>query len=160
MPKPTPGLLRHGWCTLGLLTTTIIWGAFVAGLRAGLAYNTWPLMDVSFLPPEAWNLQPQWINLLENTALVQFVHRWLAPTTLLMILAWVGRSWKNADASRKPWLKALGIMGITQVVLGLSTLLSHVQIVIAVAHQAGAIILLSLMLINLRYFYDTKTPSK
>lgn len=159
-PEPPASLLRHGWATLGLLATTIIWGAFVAGMRAGGSYNTWPLMDGSILPPEAFTLQPAWLNIFENTAFVQFIHRWLGPTTLLMVLAWVGRSWKKADIERKKWLGALAAMGLVQVGLGLSTLLSHVQIVLAVAHQAGAIILLSLMLINLRCFYDTTTSRK
>jgi cytochrome c oxidase assembly protein subunit 15 len=139
---------------------TILWGAFVAGLRAGAAYNTWPLMDGSFLPDEAWNLQPAWLNFFENLALVQFTHRWFGPATLLLILTWVARRWRGADDRRKIWLRALATMSLVQVGLGLSTLLSHVQIVIAVAHQACAILLLTLMLINLRYFSDTRTIHK
>lgn len=149
--------LKHGWFALALIATTILWGAFVAGLRAGAAYNTWPLMDGSLLPDEAWNIQPAWLNMFENLALVQFTHRWLGPTTLLVVLAWVARCWRNADDNRKPWLRALAAMALAQVALGLSTLLSHVEIILAVAHQAGAIILLTLMLVNLHRIQFPKT---
>lgn len=159
-PRPRASLMHHGWATLGLLSTTILWGALVAGLRAGLAYNTWPLMDGSVLPPEAWDITPIWANFFGNTALAQFLHRWLGPTTMLAVLAWVARSWMGASAKRKVWLKALAGMAIIQVALGLTTLLTHVQIVIAVTHQAGAIVLLTLMLVNLRFFYGTTIKNK
>jgi cytochrome c oxidase assembly protein subunit 15 len=151
---PAPPL-RHGWIALGFLATTIVWGAFVAGLRAGEVYNTWPLMDGSLLPGGVWSLQPAWQNIFANTALVQFAHRWLGPTTFFVILGWVARCWPSATPRQKPWLLALDAMAVTQVVLGIGTLLSHVWIVVAVAHQAGAITLLTLLLINLSSFYGT-----
>ena len=154
------GLMNHGWATLSLLATTIIWGAFVAGMRAGTAYNTWPLMDGVLLPDEAWNMQPVWINPVANLAFVQFIHRWLGPTTLVMIVAWVIRCWKTANEAQRRWLYALCAMAFVQVMLGITTLLTHVQIVIAVTHQAGAMILLSLMLINLRNFSAATTVHK
>lgn len=143
------GLFIQGWITLGFLSVTILWGALVAGLRAGGAYNTWPLMDGAFLPDAAFSLQPAWLNMFENTALVQFIHRWLGPTTMLLIFAWVVRCWRSADAEQKVWLRALAATSVVQVALGLGTLLSHVEIVVAVAHQAGAITLLTLLLVNL-----------
>lgn len=158
--KSESSLLWHGWAALGLLAATIVWGAFVAGMRAGLAYNTWPLMNGSIVPSEAFNMEPAWTNAVANTALVQFIHRWLGPTTMIAVLAFVGRSWKKASVKQKKWLKALGSMAIVQVALGISTLLSHIQIVVAVVHQAGAILLLTLMLINLHYFYETTTQNK
>ena len=65
-------LRRHGWAALAMVSVTVVWGAFVAGLDAGFAYNTWPLMNGDFAPPEMWTLSPAWINFLENTATVQF----------------------------------------------------------------------------------------
>jgi heme a synthase len=147
----------HGWIALSLLATTIVWGALVAGLRAGGAYNTWPLMDGSVLPDAAWSLTPAWLNVFANTALVQFVHRWLGPLTFATIVAWVARCWRGTDTNRKKWLFALGTMALVQVGLGIGTLLSHVQIAIAVTHQAGAITLLTLVLVNLRGFCGSRT---
>ena len=84
-------LRRHGWAALGFLAITMIWGAFTAGLHAGEAYNTWPLMEGDVLPDAAFTILPKWKNVFENLALVQFTHRWLAPMTMLIILAWVYR---------------------------------------------------------------------
>jgi cytochrome c oxidase assembly protein subunit 15 len=140
-------LARTGWWVLGLLAVTMIWGALVAGLHAGQAYNTWPLMDGVILPSAAFTILPHWLNVFENLALVQFIHRWLAPTTMIVILAWV---WLGLTTARhKKWFIALGAMSVFQVILGLATLISHANVILATMHQAGAIALLSLMLINL-----------
>lgn len=147
--------LTHGWIALGLLCVTMIWGAFVAGLHAGEAYNTWPLMDGEVLPIAAFTLVPKWLNAFENLALVQFIHRWLGPVTMLAILSWVWRCLRRAGVSQKRWLYTLGGMAIVQVALGMTTLLTHANIVIAVLHQAGAVALLSLLLVNLRGFADS-----
>ncbi|MBV8060329.1 MAG: COX15/CtaA family protein [Alphaproteobacteria bacterium] len=152
-PQPLPVTRngkRAGWALLCLLATTIIWGAFVAGLHAGEAYNTWPMMDGEWFPNAAFTLLPSWVNAFENLALVQFMHRWLGPTTMLLLLTWVGLHMKSATGQNKKWLHALGGMALLQVLLGITTLLTHVEIVVATAHQAGAITLLSLMLINLK----------
>ncbi len=142
---------RFGWATLGLLVVTMTWGAFVAGLRAGEVYNTWPLMDGQFLPAASLAILPTWHNFFENTALVQFIHRWLAPATASAILLWVVQLWLCHESQKeRRWIAALGIMAVTQVALGLTVLLTHVEIVIATCHQAGAIMLLSLLLINMR----------
>jgi cytochrome c oxidase assembly protein subunit 15 len=133
--QPLPPLRPQvpAWLLLGLLATTIVWGAFVAGLKAGLIYNTFPLMDGSFLPPE------QLVDFLHQHAWVQFTHRWLAVTTGTLILVLAA---KRRDA-------LLGGMVFVQVGLGVSTLLSQVVIPLAALHQAGAIILLALLLRNI-----------
>jgi cytochrome c oxidase assembly protein subunit 15 len=140
------GGVRHGIITLILLATTIVWGAFTAGLHAGKAYNTWPLMEGDVLPAAAWTLQPAWINAFENLALVQFIHRWLAPLTMIIILSWVVRLWRRTPSKI---VTALGVMAIIQVALGLATLLTHTDITLATLHQAGAILLLTLVIVNL-----------
>lgn len=140
-------IVQQGWVALVLLVITIIWGAFVAGLHAGEAYNTWPLMEGEIFPSAALTLQPKWLNIFENLAFVQFIHRWLGPTTMLVILVWV---WRSAHhTTDKKWFYALGIMAFAQVALGISTLLTHANIVLATLHQVGAIILLTLLLVNL-----------
>jgi cytochrome c oxidase assembly protein subunit 15 len=141
-------LRRHGWIALGFLIITMIWGAFVAGLHAGEAYNTWPLMEGDVLPNAAFTIIPKWLNVFENLALVQFIHRWLGPTTALILLSWVYRLLRTNPAE-KFWPTTLGTMAIAQVMLGISTLLTHVNILLATLHQAGAITLLSLLLVNL-----------
>ena len=150
--KISPVLLRHGWVALGFLAGTMVWGAFVAGLHAGEVYNTWPLMEGEIVPTGATTLQPLWHNFFENTGLVQFIHRWLGPTAMIVLLAWIGRCWGAVRNADKRGLAALGIMAVVQVGLGIGTLMSHAEIIIAVLHQAGAITLLSLLLFNLQRF--------
>jgi cytochrome c oxidase assembly protein subunit 15 len=122
-------LKLHGVAALLLLVATITWGAFTAGLHAGLLYNAFPLMDGNLTPSGAPHplTEPGW---------VQFAHRWLAVTTGLIIL-WL--SWRVRDL-------ALAAMVFVQIGLGISTLLSGVMLPLAALHQAGAIILLALTL--------------
>ncbi|MFV3130775.1 COX15/CtaA family protein [Niveispirillum sp. KHB5.9] len=141
-------LRRHGWAAMALVSVTVVWGAFVAGLDAGFAYNTWPLMNGDFAPPEMWTLSPGWLNLLENTAAVQFTHRWLAIVTALAILSYAWRVGQRADLpdvakSAALWL-ALGIGG--QVVLGITTLLHMVPVPLGAAHQGGALVVIALLI--------------
>jgi cytochrome c oxidase assembly protein subunit 15 len=115
-------------------------GGFVAGLRAGHAYNTFPLMNGQFVPQDAFLLEPWWRNFLWNVATVQFVHRaifWLL-LPLILLLWWQAR---RSDA--KVAAHHLLAMFILQVSLGISTLLLSVPIALAAAHQAGAVLLLA-----------------
>ena len=148
--KNHKSFIRHGRAALALLALTMVWGAFVAGLHAGEAYNTWPLMEGDVLPEAAFTLIPGRLNFFENLALVQFVHRWLGPVTMLVILGWVWRGWKQPlPILDRRWLLSLGFVALAQVCLGIATLLSHVNIVLATLHQAGAITLLTLLLVNI-----------
>ena len=123
------GFLPFGWLAILLLITTMTWGAFTAGLHAGMLYNTYPLMSGHFTPPEP-------LNILREPAWVQFTHRWLAAMTGLVILLF---AWRARE-------RALAAMVVIQVCLGISTLLSYVWLPLAAAHQAGAIVLLTLLL--------------
>ncbi len=149
-PSPPPaadGLVRHAWVALALLAAAVLWGALVAGLDAGLAYNSFPLMNGALLPDESWILVPAWRNLFDNTALVQFAHRWLALATTVAVLAlWLrGRRADVAWRARQATLAA-GLMALVQVALGIATLLLAVPIAVAAAHQAGALLLAALLL--------------
>lgn len=159
-PKIPRRLVLHGWISLLFLATTMVWGAFVAGLHAGLAYNTWPLMEGEIVPTGAFTLTPFWHNFFENTALVQFIHRWLGPTTMLVLLTWIWRCWRAVPEAHKLGLVALGLVAILQVALGISTLLSGVRLELAVAHQGNAILLLSLVLFNLQRLCGNSTAHK
>jgi len=147
--KVSKSIAQHGWVAFGFLVVTIVWGAFVAGLHAGEAYNTWPLMEGDLVPAAAFTILPKWLNAFENLALVQFIHRWLGPITMLVILTWVGRCLCVVKTDKR-WLYALGGMALLQVALGLSTLLTHTNIILATLHQVGAITLLTLMLMNVQ----------
>ncbi|WP_297528665.1 COX15/CtaA family protein [Thiohalobacter sp.] len=135
--------------TLTALTfVTIGSGGLVAGLKAGHAYNTFPLMD-GRLVPEVWlMLEPAWRNFFENIATVQFDHRLLAITTLTLTLlfAWRAATDASLPAASRRALLLWGGMAIVQVMLGIGTLLLHVPIALASSHQAGALVLLTLAL--------------
>src|SRR6185312_9927883 len=82
-----PILQRHAIIGLTALAITIVWGAFTAGLRAGLVYNTFPMMGGNFFPPDLLAQHPLLSNFVENRGAVQFVHRMLAMTTGLILVA-------------------------------------------------------------------------
>ena len=131
--------------TLALVTLTIVAGGFVAGLHAGLIYNSFPLMDGHLVPESYASLQPFWRNLTENIAAVQFDHRLLATTTALVALATVARGLTRL-AVRLPFL-ALGAAVLAQYALGVATLLLVVPVPLAAAHQAMAALLLTASLV-------------
>ena len=122
---------RHGWIAFALLGITITWGAFTAGLDGGLLYNSWPKMDDHWVPPEA--LLP--LGFLNEPGGVQFVHRWLAIAAFAAIVTFAARL-KNFP---------LILMAFFQVALGIGTVMSHAAIPMAALHQAGALVLLGLL---------------
>jgi cytochrome c oxidase assembly protein subunit 15 len=140
---------------LSLIVIQIIYGAFVAGLKAGYIYNEYPLMAGGFLPPEQWqnnNLS----NFFEHHATVQFIHRWLGALVLLMIIY---QYIKSITASKKlrilnPAMFVL-LVATLQFGLGIITLISHVQITLATLHQLIAIILV-LAQLNLIYIKNPR----
>lgn len=117
-------------------------GGMVAGLRAGSAYNTFPLMNGNWVPPEILMLEPWWRNFLYNMATVQFVHRgifWLL--AVLVPLAW----WRRR---RTPAANALLLAFGLQAALGIATLLAGVPVALGAAHQGGAVLVLAAALWN------------
>jgi len=135
-PKPTCFCLRrHGWVAMGILTITIIWGAFMAGMDAGLVSSNWPHMYAGVMVPDTiWNTT---LNLFFNNAeIIHFTHRWIAVFALFMIatFAWRVKSFE------------LGGMVFIQFAFGIATIMSYVAIPIAAIHQGGAFILTALML--------------
>ncbi len=148
-------LTHHLWGCLWALIITIFWGAYTAGLDAGLIYNdTFPKMGDHWIPEDFMRYHPFFVNFFENHSGVQLAHRWLAITTTLLTLSF----WFHAKAKNQtPWpVHALGMMILLQFSLGVATLLSHVHLHIAVTHQAGALITLSLMITALHKLSDKK----
>ena len=140
--------LLHGLCTLILLT--ILSGAFVAGLDAGLTYNTFPLMDGRFVPAGYGLLAPWWHNLFENIPAVQFNHRWLAIFTALCIIAYCLKA-QQADLpkSARASINGLLAMALIQPTIGIATLLLVVPVWLGALHQAVAIALFTCALVSL-----------
>ena len=128
-----------GLWTLSLLFLQLMFGAYVAGLDAGQQFNTWPLMGTELYPYGYEWLQPALRNFVDNPITVLFVHRWLAflVAALALWLAW--RAFR-----RGYWLEAFMVAGavVAQILLGILTVLSGVQLDIAVAHQGMAVLLL------------------
>lgn len=125
-------------------------GAFVAGLDAGQGYNTWPLMDGKFIPDGLGAMSPWYVNLFENALTVQFDHRMAA----YLIAVWVAvHAWfaiarlPSGEAAASAVLLAITVL--TQVVLGISTLLVGAPLGLSLAHQAMAIILFAMALLHL-----------
>jgi cytochrome c oxidase assembly protein subunit 15 len=119
----------------------LIWGAFTAGLDAGLIYNSFPLMNGSWFPQNGWAIQPVLLNLVENPGTVQWVHRILGTLLALLVLVlWMKTRQTGASKSLINKAHILLALIVLQYVLGIFTLLFHVPVSLGVAHQTGAVI--------------------
>jgi heme a synthase len=141
------GLRKAAFGLSALVFVMMLTGGFVAGLHAGLAYNTFPLMNGNWVPPEIFQLEPWYLNFFNNMATVQFDHRLLAWLLAILVPAFWWGSRKAALAPRARRLVA-GMTGMLalQIGLGISTLLLVVPVPLAAFHQAGALLLFSLSL--------------
>ncbi len=132
--------------TLGIFIT-VLSGGFVAGLKAGYAFNTFPLMDGHLVPESIFALSPLWTNFFENIATVQFDHRVMATLMFLLIpLFWLFATRRELPPRARLGSHLLLAMLVVQISLGISTLLLYVPIPLAAAHQAGALVLFTLAL--------------
>jgi heme a synthase len=136
---------------LGLVFVQIYLGALVAGLRAGLLYNTWPLIDGALIPDAArlFFEQPLWRNVFENALTVQFMHRMTAYVLLGLALLHavdVARTVRRGGA--RAWALALAACITFQAGIGVLTLLWHVPIGLGLAHQGMAMIVLTIATIH------------
>jgi heme a synthase len=141
-----------------LLFVQILLGALVAGMKAGMGYNTWPLMDGQLIPNGLGIMQPWYLNLFENAMTVQFNHRVVAYVAVLAV-AWHTRSVLRAsgDARVRGTAIALAVGTLLQVMLGIWTLLAQVPLSLGLAHQAGAAALFAVAIWHLyavRYSQD------
>lgn len=150
-PRPQPGGedRRLRWLVRGTVVAValaILAGGFVAGLRAGLDYNTFPLMDGRLVPEGYARLSPFLLNWTENIAAVQFNHRLLASLAVLLALASIVAGWRSPA---RPALVALGAAVGVQYVLGIATLLWVVPVGLGTAHQTVAVLVLTAALVAL-----------
>ena len=133
---------------LAMVALTIVAGGFVAGLKAGLTYNTFPLMDGRLVPEGYAALQPFWRNLTENVAAVQFDHRLLATVTAgsVLIACVAALSGRLSAGVRRAVFAVTGVVCL-QYALGVATLLYVVPVGLATAHQALAVLLLTAVIV-------------
>jgi heme a synthase len=132
-----------------MVSLTIVAGGFVAGLHAGLTYNTFPLMDGRLVPDGYAALQPFLRNLTENIPAVQFDHRVLATLTLIVVSALVIVGIRNGLPLAI--IACLAAVVVAQYLLGVSTLLLVVPVPLATAHQFGAVLLLTTVLVAVHH---------
>lgn len=136
----------HGLMTL--IFTTALAGAFVAGLDAGLVYNSFPKMADRWIPTDLFTIEPAWRNFFENPTMVQFQHRVLGVATLAAICLYAVslRRVPALPPRARLALNSLVAMAFVQVGLGISTLLLYVPTSLAALHQSGSLALLSFAL--------------
>lgn len=125
------------FCMLGL---QLMFGAYVAGLDAGYAFNSWPKMGDEWFPSGTPLLEPFLVNLADNPIVVQFVHRWLAFVVAGLAFALAARAWQRGQQGAA---LALAATVSLQILLGIATLVTGVELWIAVAHQGMAALLLA-----------------
>merc|ERR1719187_2703085 len=144
----TPSMAAFRKLVIGskaLAFITLVSGAFVAGLDAGLVYNSFPKFADRWIPEDILAFSPTLRNITENPTTVQFNHRILGTTTLAFVTT---VAIKAQQLPLPPHIKsaalALGAMGCLQVAMGITTLLLYVPVPVAAAHQSGALATLSL----------------
>ncbi|RIY01639.1 heme A synthase [Aureimonas flava] len=143
-PAPTDRSWLVGLLIVAMVLVQIYLGGLVAGLDAGLSYNTWPLMDGQVVPANLLAMSPAWRNFFENPMTVQFVHRLGAYALLAVTIVHAVAAQRMGPGSRHArgatWL-ALAV--VAQAAIGITTLLLHVPIDAALTHQAGALAVLA-----------------
>ncbi|MBB5701512.1 cytochrome c oxidase assembly protein subunit 15 [Ochrobactrum daejeonense] len=132
-----------GWMVFAVLVQIYL-GGLVAGLHAGLTYNSWPLMDGAVIPSDLFIQQPWWRNLFENPKTVQFVHRMFAYAVLVLVVLHAVQVWKNAAGTThaRRTIVFVGLV-LVQAVLGIGTLLMSVPLHMGLTHQFVALVVLA-----------------
>lgn len=135
-------LKKFAWVLTGLIFVMVLSGGLVAGIHAGKAYNTFPLMDGFLIPPAMFVLEPWYRNFFDNMTTVQFDHRLIA-WLLIFSIPWFWFKARQLSLSRSARLAChlLLLMLFVQAGLGITTLLLSVPLAFAAAHQAGAVLL-------------------
>lgn len=137
---------KWGLAIFGLFVLQVIWGAFVTGHHAGHIYNTFPMMNQFWVPPEIFIMEPLLSNFTQNMSMVQWLHRLLGTLLLLAVVGlWVRM------LIRKPGQQALRLglallaLVLLQYAVGVFALIWHVPISLAVMHQVLALILFGVL---------------
>jgi heme a synthase len=152
----SPWLHRLAFACLAMVSLTILAGGFTAGLRAGLTYNTFPLMDGHLIPDGYATLHPLIRNMTENVAAVQFDHRLMATATLVLVSCMAVLGWRTGLP--RPLAACLAGVVACQYLLGVATLLLVVPVSVATLHQSGAVLLLTVVLVVVHRLSNAPRP--
>lgn len=138
--KPATVALSRAFAAL--VFVQVLAGALVAGIHAGYAYNTFPLMNGQWIPDEILVIEPAWKNLVYNMATVQLDHRVIAYLIVLgaVVLWWRVRAEAPVSPLARRWAGGLLAVVVLQVCAGIGTLLMRVPVPLAALHQAGALV--------------------
>jgi cytochrome c oxidase assembly protein subunit 15 len=145
---PQRAVRRYARAVVALVFLLVVTGGFVAGIRAGFAYNTFPLMNGAVVPPEIFMIEPWWKNFFWNMATVQFDHRLLAWVLAFAAPAlwWQLRVTDELPSRARTGGLLLVVLVAVQIALGIATLLFGVPLALAAAHQAGAVLVFAAIL--------------
>jgi len=161
---PLPARIRYGaYGLLILVLAQIYLGAIVAGLRAGYVYNTWPLIDGAFVPEASrlFLLTPAWRNVFENTLTAQFDHRMLAYAIFVCALLHAFDVTRTVKQGFVPVSASVLAIAVTlQAALGIATLLLVVPLSLALAHQAMAMLVLTIATTHAALVADRRSVSR
>jgi len=146
---------RQSHIAAGLIAVLVFFqiylGALVAGLDAGLVFNQWPRMGLGYYPGEMWEETIGWLNVMENPAIVQFVHRIGAYVLLFAVLIHAAIFWRHAPGSTHAWRAAmLAFLVVCQAIVGIITLVTFVPLNWALVHQGLAFIVLAFAIAHWR----------
>jgi cytochrome c oxidase assembly protein subunit 15 len=166
LPRPaviaSPRVRNGALLVAALVLLQIYLGALVAGLDAGMSFNTWPLIDGALIPSSErlWFVTPLWRNFFENTLTVQFDHRMLAYAIWLLVVGHaIGALRGEADLRARQEAVVLALLVTAQAALGIATLLLVVPLALAIAHQAMAVVVLTAAIVHaerLRHRVDSR----
>lgn len=145
----TPAIRRMGAFIVAIVVLQVVLGAFVAGLKAGFIYNTWPTMNGQWVPSDYWTT-PAYLTFFESHAAAQFNHRVIAYFVVAVILIEFWLVMRSAvDRRVRTTATLLVCAAFGQVGLGIATLLAHVPLELGVAHQLGGAIVFVLAVVHL-----------
>jgi len=140
-----PALMGVAGALVVLVFGQILAGALVAGIDAGRGYVDWPLMQGRFLPGEAFEMTPLWVNFFENPALVQFVHRMLGYLVLAFGIVFALRCGRSGHGATRNLGRWTGVAILAQVLVGIVTVMHASPLGIALAHQGGALVVVAVL---------------
>ncbi|QIB64791.1 COX15/CtaA family protein [Kineobactrum salinum] len=150
--RPARGQQPHRYARWGLGLAILVFlmilsGGLMAGTHAGFTYNTWPLMGESFVPQGLYAGDPAWLAMFEDITTIQFNHRMFAYLLFVLIHVFALLLWRSGLGLRARVATVLLLAALwLQLALGITTLLQHVPVGLGVAHQGGAVLLLSAVL--------------
>ena len=139
--------IRLGPVLLGVILLMICSGGFVAGTHAGFIYNTFPMMGEQWIPDQLLAISPVWKNAFENPVTIQLIHRCMAAALLILIVLYAGMLIRHRRHVVRGFAIAVVLAGVIQIALGISVLLLKVPVALGMAHQTGALILLTVVIV-------------